>query len=158
MRPRSILALVFLVLPAVAMAGIFTYPIRATQISTDPPRYRVVIGFYDRYLMPIYGVRAEPVRIDTPGPTTRILEATGPSWMHVVMDPDGWPTWIADQNWPVWSDSLEIVTADPVTCTSLSYLIPPDAYPYKTIDDCLTADQLTPTRAETWGKLKTLYR
>jgi len=158
MRLRLVLAVFLLAVPTAAMSGIFIYPIRSTQITADPPRYRVVVGFFNRYEEPIYGVRAEPNRIDAIAPATRILEASGPSWMHIVMDGDGWPTWIADENWPVWSDSIEIVTAEPVTCVTLSYLIPPNGYPYKTLDECLTADQVTPTRQETWGRLKTLYR
>jgi hypothetical protein len=142
-----------------AGAGVFVYPIRSTQISADPPRYRTVIGIFDRYFLPIYGVRANPLLEADGSPATPILEASGPQWAHVAFDAGGWPTWFADsQPHTNWNDSLLVVTASPVSCVSLSYLVPPEGGTINTHDLCLTTDQLTPARSATWGRLKILYR
>ena len=53
MRAPFFLVLLALVVPWTVTAGEFRFPIRSTQISVDPPRYRVVIGFFDRYLLDI---------------------------------------------------------------------------------------------------------
>ena len=158
-RVLPLIVLLALVGPSSARAGIFAYAGRCTQIGADPPRYQSVIHFHNRFGEPIFGIRAAAVGPGSSGaPMTPILHASGPSWMHVTMDGNGWPTWVADQNWPVQGDSLTVVTAVPTTCLSLLYLVPPEGDETAENGFCLSVDPATPTQAATWGRLKTLYR
>ncbi len=145
---------------ASADAGVFVYQIRSTQIQVDPPRYRSVIGFFDRYDVPLYGVRTDTSTYGGTSPVTRILEASGPSWMHASVDPVlGTATWTcgAVPNYR-FNDSLEVVTDTPNPCFWWVYLGAPQGLPVNKNYQCSATDQVTEVRFATWGQLKSLYR
>ena len=143
-----------------ASAGIFVYAIRSTQIELDPPRYRSVIGFYDRYAVPLYGVRADSTMHAGVNPRARILEASGPPWMHVSVDPAaGTALWVADSVVTYFPpDSLIVVTGSPNPCFEMVYLTGPTGYDYKYIEQCFMTDQVTVAHVSTWGRVKSAYR